>query len=87
MGEMAQAINFLSRGGYSTCVQRINHPIHKGQPNPAHGKYYFVGTIPAACYDFEKSHSKRYDSEDEAIAAAKAAGATRIQRCDCSFVL
>ncbi len=85
MSEMSRALKMLS-GNFSTAIQRINFPIHKGKPNPAHGKFYFVGSIPAGCYDFEKEASKKYDTEEDAIAAAKAAGATRIQRCDCSFV-
>lgn len=83
MSELAQ-IARMSK--FPTCVQRINYPIHKGQPNPAHGKYVLVGSIPADCYDFESRSSKRYDTEQEAIDAAISAGAERIQRCDNSFV-
>lgn len=83
--ELANAMKML-QGNYPTCVQRINYPIHQGAPNPAHGKYFFVGSIPASCYDHEKGRSKKYDTEADAIAAAQAAGAERIQRCDCTFV-
>ena len=59
---------------------------HQGKPNPSHGKYYFVGRIPAACYDQEKKCSKTYDTEELAIQAAIDAGATRIQDSHCKFV-
>ena len=71
---------------YPTAIQRINFPIYKGKPNPVHGKFFFVGAIPAECYDEDAGHSKRYDTEEQAIEAAITAGADRIQRCDCSFV-
>jgi hypothetical protein len=82
LGTVAQLLN--SR--FPTCVMQVNYPIHKGQPNPRHGKFFFVGSIPAGCYDFERNGSKFYDSEAEAIAAADAAGAERIQGVDCRFV-
>jgi len=85
MTEMQGAMRLL-RGGFPAAIQQIDYPIHKGAPNPAHGKYYFVGRIPGACYDLEKKRSRHYDTEADAIAAAQAAGATRIQRVDCSFV-
>lgn len=72
-------------GAFSSAVQRINYPMHKGAPNPAHGKFFIVGSIPLACYDEAKGRSKHYDSEQEAIDALIAAGADRIQRVDCSF--
>lgn len=71
---------------FPTCVQQINYPVHNGKPNPTHGKFIFVGSIPGACYDRDKHSSLKYDTEQEAIDAAIAAGATRIQRTDCSFV-
>lgn len=86
MGELAHAMRGILSGGLPTAIQRINYPIHKGAPNRAHGKYYFVGSIPAACFDQTTQRSMKYDTEQQAIDAAKAAGATRIQRCDCSFV-
>jgi hypothetical protein len=89
MSEMAQAMRML-QGGFSTALRQINYPMHKGQPNPAHGKFHFVGTIPANCWDETRNGGRGgavcFDTEDEAIAAAIAGGATRIQRCDCSFV-
>lgn len=85
--EFASAMRVIMQGNFPTCVSGpINMPIYKGQPNPCHGKYFFVGSIPAACYDQEKRSSLKYDTEQDAINAAIAAGATRIQRCDCSFV-
>lgn len=71
---------------FPTCVQRIDYPVHQGKPNPAHGKFFFVGSVPGACINEETGRSKHYDTEQEAIDAALVAGATRIQRCDCSFV-
>lgn len=72
---------------YSTAVQQINHPVHKGHPNPAHGMFFFVGSIPAACYDQSRNGgrggSKLYPTEDAAIQDAIANGATYIQGADC----
>jgi len=81
-GELATAHYILS-GKFSTAIQQVNYPIHKGQPNPAHGKFFFVGSIPAACYDSERGGSKFYATEQDAIDAAIAAGAERIQGVDC----
>jgi hypothetical protein len=77
-------LGHILRGNFSTCVQRIDYPIHRGAPNPAHGKFYFVGSIPVECT--HEGKSKHYDTEADAIASAIAAGAKRIQRVDCSFV-
>ena len=85
MTEMRSAMRMLA-GDFPTCIQRINYPFHKGKPNPEHGRFYFVGSIPADCYDREKKTSKHYDTEEEAIAAARSAGAVRIQASDCRFV-
>jgi len=71
---------------FPTAIQQVNYPFHQGKPNPFHGKFYFVGSIPAECYDYDKNHSKYYDTEKEAIAAAQAAHAERIQKVDCSLV-
>jgi hypothetical protein len=60
--------------------------MHKGNPNPAHGKFYFVGSVPGGCYDEDSGRSKVYDTEADAISAALAAGAVRIQKSDYSFV-
>ncbi len=80
-------------GDLPTCVQRVDYPIHKGQPNPSHGTYYFVGSIPGHCTEPRPTlgnpngrASKHYASESDAITAAIVAGAKRIQRVDCSFV-
>lgn len=79
MSELTNAIAMLNCK-FPTAIQKVNHPIHKGQPNPVHGKFYFVGSVPVAC------HKVYYDTEAEAIQAAIDNGATRIQRNDCSFV-
>ena len=71
---------------FPTCIQQVNYPIHKGQPNPKHGMFFFVGSIPAACYDHEKQHSFFYATEQDAIDAAIAAGAERIQGADCRWI-
>lgn len=72
---------------YSTAVQQINNPIYQGKPNPADGKFYFVGSIPVSCYDQARNGgrggSKLYDTEDAAIRAAIDGGATYIQGADC----
>ena len=86
MAYVSELSSFMSRGSYPTCVQRINHPIHKGAPNPAHGKFFFVGSIPGECYDREAGRSRLYDTEEQAIRAAIAAGAKRIQGTDCRFI-
>lgn len=85
MSDLANTMKMLG-GRFPTAIQQVDYPIHQGRPNPAHGKFYFVGSIPGACYDHERRGSKFYDTEAEAIAAAQAAGAERIQRKDCSFV-
>lgn len=72
---------------FTTAVLRINYPMHQGKPNPAHGLFFFAGSIPAGCYDVDTGRSHRYPTEDAAIAAAFAAGATHVQRCDCSFAV
>ena len=85
MTEMQTAMRLL-HGKFPTCIQQINYPIHKGQPNPAHGKFIFVGSIPGDCYDHENQRSKRYDTEQDAIDAAIKAGAERIQGADCRWI-
>jgi len=86
MSDMTAALRML-QGSFSTAIRQIDYPIHKGQPNPAHGKFTFVGSIPESCYDAAAGKSLKYDSEQQAVDAAIAGGATRIQRCDCSFVV
>ena len=86
MSDLATAVRLVN-SKFPTCIQQVNYPIHLGKPNPAHGKFYFVGSIPAACYDFEKRTSKKYDTEQKATDAAIAAGADRIQGVDCRFIL
>lgn len=79
---------------YSTAIQQINYPVHQGRPNPIHGKFMFVGSIPAACWNAEKNNgpfspkggSKYYDTEAAAILAAADAGAEYIQGADCRRV-
>ena len=72
---------------YSTAVQQINYPVHNGRPNPAHGKFFFVGSIPAGCYDQARNNglggSKLYETEDAAIRDAIANGAAYVQGADC----
>jgi hypothetical protein len=81
-GELAQVANLLS-GRFSTVILQVNYPIHKGQPNPKHGMFFFAGSIPAACYDQVEHHSLYYATEQDAIDAALAAGAERLQGVDC----
>lgn len=79
----------INAGRFSTAIQQINYPMHQGRPNPSHGKFFFVGSIPAACIDTDPARlgrSRIYDTEDQAIAAARAAGATRIQGADCRWI-
>lgn len=78
---MYEIANFINRKGkLSTGIQQVNYPIHKGKPNPVHGKYYLVGSVPVEC------HEKYYDSEGEAIKAAMVNGAKIIQNTKCNFV-
>lgn len=85
MSEIGQAMQMLSRK-FSTAVQQIR-PAYPGCKNPNIGKFIFVGSIPAYCYDFERNNgrggSKVYDSEKAAIMAAIAGGADVIQGADC----
>ena len=85
MTDMQNALRMLS-GKFPTCIQQVNYPIHQGKPNPAHGKFFFVGSIPAECYDLERGRSKFYATEQEAIDAALAAGAERVQGVDCRWI-
>ena len=85
MTDMQAAFRMLG-AEFPTAIQRVDYPIHKGKPNPVHGKYIFVGRIPGNCYNLETKRSLHYATEQEAIVAAIAGGATRIQRADCSFV-
>ena len=78
MNEVASVVRMLRL--MPTAILRVDYPIHKGKPNPIHGKYHLVGSVPAEC------HKVYYETEDAAILAAQAAGATHIQRVDCSFV-
>lgn len=91
--ELSRAAALL-KGGFPTCVQQVNYPVHQGKPNPRHGQFFFVGSIPADCWDPDRNNgpfsppggSRFYPTEEAAIRAAIAAGVERIQRCDCSFV-
>lgn len=60
----------------STAILRVNYPVHHGRPNPAHGKFFAVGSVPPSCAD------QKYDTEDAAIRAVVAAGATVVQGVD-----
>lgn len=88
--ELSSALSMFSTAQFSTAVQQINYPFHDGRPNDAHGKFFFVGSIPADCYDESRNGgrggSRIYDTEDLAIRAAIAGGATRIQGADCRFI-
>lgn len=71
---------------FSSAVQQIR-PAYPGSKNPNIGKFFIVGSIPAACYDEARNGgrggSKLYDSEAEAIDALVVAGAPVIQGADC----
>jgi hypothetical protein len=75
---------------FSSAVQQINHPVHQGRPNPAHGMFFIVGSIPDACYDESRNGgrggSMLYPSEQAAIEALQAAGAPVIQGVDCRVI-
>lgn len=45
-GELAGAARILA-GKFSACIQQVDYPIHKGQPNPCHGMFFFVGSDAA----------------------------------------
>ena len=92
MSEFSKAMAMFGGGAkFSSAVQKINYPFHKGQPNPAHGKFMIVGSIPANCWDAEKDNgpfspkgaSKKFDTEDAAICALIDGGADYIQGADC----
>lgn len=89
MSELATVMR-MTGGKLPTAIQQINYPVHQGKPNPAHGKFYFVGNIPAACYDPTRNGgrggSKLYDTEQDAIDAAIESGATHIQGADCRII-
>ena len=75
---------------FSSAVQQINFPVRNGCPNPAHGKFFIVGSIPAECWDPARNNgaggSKLYDSEADAIDALIAADAPIIQGADCRVI-
>lgn len=84
---MYEIANFINRKAkYPTIVSEVDNPIYKGKPNPVHGKFYLQGSIPIDCYDESEEHSKYYDTEADAISAAIAAGAERIQDTQCNKV-
>lgn len=87
--ELSRAAALL-KGGFTTAVQQVNYPVHQGKPNPRHGQFFFVGSVPAECCRVDaRGHligSEFYPTEEAAIRAAVAAGVERIQRCDRSFV-
>ncbi len=70
-------------GRLPTVILLVNYPFHKGAPNDKHGKFFLAGSIPGACYDVARGGSKFYDTEQDAIDAALAAGATHLQGVDC----
>ena len=77
--ELIYAMKIL-KGGLPTAIQKVDYPIHKGLPNPKHGKYYFRGHIPVDCV------GKYYDTEAEAIQAAFDAGIEKLQGVDCRWI-
>jgi hypothetical protein len=72
---------------YPTVIQKINCPTFRGQPNPEHERFYFAGSIPLACWDASREGSSHYDTEQEAIDAALAAGVTHLQGVDCRKIV
>lgn len=81
MGELTQAIRMLSNANFPTGIRQIDYPIHKGAPNPKHGKFHFTGRCPLN----KDGTAPYFDTEAEALQFADNAGMTRIQRLDCSF--
>ncbi len=72
---------------FATCVMGpIDRPIHEGRPNHAHGKFFLVGSVPASCCSADGRQLK-YATEEEAIAAAFAGGAERVQKLDRTFAV
>ena len=75
---------------FSSAIQQINHPVHNGAANPAHGMFMIVGSIPEACYDAGRNGGRGgsvlYKTEQDAIDGLIAAGAPYIQRANCSRV-
>lgn len=77
---------FFSGARFSTAVMRIDYPFHDGRPNPAHGKFFIRGTIPATCWDQDRQDSIIFETEGHAIRAAIEGGAERIQGADCRII-
>ena len=71
---------------FSTAIMQINHPTHRGRPNPSHGKFFFVGSVPSSCYDHDRGKSLIYDTEQQAVEAATAGGAVYLQGADCRVI-
>lgn len=80
-----QQVIAMGQRGYSTAIQKIDYPIHQGKPNPVHGWYFLVGSIPASLYDHDRRGSMRWPTLGEAMAAVESAGVERYQLPDCSW--
>lgn len=79
MGEIANAMRLL-QGGLPTVVTRY----------PS-GKFGFVGSIPMECTKrigglFPQNVSQVYETEQDAINAAFAAGVSKLQGADCRWI-
>lgn len=70
---------------YPTVIQKIDYPTHNGHPNPFHGQFFIVGSIPAACYDPERGKSKIYPTLEAIRGAIESAGVKRYQLPDCTW--
>lgn len=81
VGNMYEIAEFINRKGkLATAIQKIDYPIHKGKPNPSHGKFYFVGSVPI------NLNGLKFDTETEAIEAARKEGVERLQDHKCKWV-
>ena len=84
MSEFTSAMRMVNGGRFSTAIQRVDYPIQKGAPNPKHGMYFFVGSVPSAC--MADGRSRFYATESDAARAAFAAGCDRVQGEDCRWI-
>ncbi len=66
-------------GKLSTAIQQIDYPVSCGKPNPFHGHFFLVGSVPVTL------HKQTWPTLPEVEAALVSAGVTRWQRPDCTF--
>jgi hypothetical protein len=68
---------------YSTAIQQIDHPTNNGSPNPYHGQFFVVGSVPVNCLD--QGGKRIFPTIESAESALREAGIKRYQMPDCTW--